>query len=133
MLFTTVLKDNKSFQRCYRKGKYVADNIVVAYFYPNGTPFNRMGITVSKKQGNAVSRNRIKRIIRAAYRLNEEKFPIGYDIVFVGRNNVSEKTSRDIENFINKRLLKEINKPFEKKNFKNKKGGKKWPLGRDKT
>ena len=125
MLFTTVLKDNKAFLRCYKKGRFCADSFVAAYFYPNGSPYNRLGITAGKKQGCAVTRNRIKRIVRAAYRLNEAEFPLGYDIVFVGRNNVSEKTSRDIENFINKRLLKEINKPFEKKNLKNKKGGKK--------
>ena len=76
---------------------------------PNNSPYNRMGISVGKKQGNAVKRNRIKRIIRAAYRLNEQKIPIGYDIVFVGRNNVSEKKTQDIEYFINKRLLRKIN------------------------
>lgn len=76
-----------------------------------------MGISVGKKQGNAVKRNRIKRIIRAAYRLNEDKFPIGYDIVFAGRNNISEKKTQDIESFINKRLLKKMNN----QNFENKK------------
>ena len=125
MLFTTVLKDNKAFQRCFRRGRYVTDEIATAYFYPNGTPFNRVGISVTKKQGNAVERNRIKRIFRADYRLNEEKFPIGYDIVFVGRNNINEKTSIDVENFINKKLLKEINKPFERRKTALKKGGKK--------
>lgn len=127
MLFTTVLKENKAFQRCYKKGRFTADSILAAYYYPNGTPYNRLGITVSKKNGCAVERNRIKRIIRAAYRINEKKFPIGYDIVFVGRNNISEKKMQDVDKFINKRLLKDINKPFEKKkrpankNTKNKK------------
>jgi ribonuclease P protein component len=115
MLFTTVLKDNKAYQRCYRKGRFAADGTVCAYFYPNGTPYNRLGISVSKKLGNAVVRNRVKRIVRAAYRLNEEKFPIGYDIVFVGRNNIGEKKSDDIESFIGKRLIKEMNKPFKAK------------------
>ena len=77
MLFTTVLKDNKAYLRCYRKGRYTASSIIVAYFYPNKTPYNRIGITAGKKIGNAVTRNRIKRIVRAAYRLNESSFPIG--------------------------------------------------------
>lgn len=77
----------------------------------NGLPFNRIGITAGKKQGNAVERNRIKRIIRAAYRLNEVDFPIGYDIVFVGRNNIKEKKSGDIERFIKKKLIREMNRP----------------------
>lgn len=83
MLFTTVLKDNKAFLRCYKKGRFCADSFVAAYFYPNGSPYNRLGITAGKKQGCAVTRNRIKRIVRAAYRLNEAEFPLGYDIVFV--------------------------------------------------
>ena len=66
MLFTTVIKDNKSFQRCYRSGRYAVCGYVCAYFYPNGTPFNRLGITAGKKLGNAVCRNRVKRIVRAA-------------------------------------------------------------------
>ena len=124
MLFTTVLKDNKSFLRCYRKGRFTASNIVVAYYCPNGTPFNRMGITAGKKQGNAVERNRIKRIIRAAYRLNEEKFPLGYDIVFVGKNNISSMKTQDIESFIVKRLVNDMNKPVKKIPNAKRKGGK---------
>lgn len=123
MLFTTVLKDNKAFARCYRKGKYCACYIATAYYYPNGSPYNRLGITVSKKLGGAVERNRIKRIIRAAYRLNESKFPIGYDIVFVGRNDVSLKKTQDIEKFIDRRLIGDMNKADfgkKKENHKNK-------------
>lgn len=114
MLFTTVLKDNKAFQKCYRQGRYVVCGYVCAYFLPNRSPYNRLGITVTKKNGNAVVRNRIKRIIRAAYRLNEEKLPIGYDVVFVGRNDIAEKSSADIERFISSRLANEMNKPFER-------------------
>ena len=121
MLFSTVLKENKAYQRCYNKGRFTADGIIVAYYYPNGTPYNRVGITVRKKNGGAVERNRIKRIIRAAYRINEESFPIGFDIVFVGRNNISEKKMQDVDKFIKKRLLKDINKPFEKKKRPNNK------------
>lgn len=114
MLFTTVLKDDKAFRKCYRQGRYVVCGYLCVYFFPNRTPYNRMGITVTKKNGNAVVRNRIKRIIRAGYRLNEEKLPIGYDLVFVGRNDIGEKTSADVERFIMDRLVKEMNKPFEK-------------------
>ena len=110
MLFTTVIKDNKAFQRCYRSGRYAVCGYVCAYFYPNGTSFNRLGITAGKKLGNAVSRNRVKRIVRAAYRLCETEFPIGYDIVFVGRNDVSARSSAEIESFIRDRLIGEMNK-----------------------
>ncbi|WP_418849628.1 ribonuclease P protein component, partial [Ruminococcus sp.] len=98
------------------KGRFCADSFVAAYFYPNGSPYNRLGITAGKKQGCAVTRNRIKRIVRAAYRLNEAEFPLGYDIVFVGRNDIGEKKTQDIERFIKKRLIKEMNKPVPKNN-----------------
>ena len=54
--------------------------------------------------------------VRAAYRLNEAEFPLGYDIVFVGRNDIGEKKTQDIERFIKKRLIKEMNKPVPKNN-----------------
>ena len=114
MLFTQTIKDNKAFQRCYRNGRYAVCGYVCAYFYPNGTPFNRLGITAGKKLGNAVCRNRVKRIVRAAYRLCEKDIPIGYDIVFVGRNDAPERTSAEIESFIQDRLIGEMNKCAEK-------------------
>lgn len=122
MLFTEILKDNKIFLRCFKKGSFVSCEYLTVYFIPNKSAYNRVGISVGKKQGNAVKRNRIKRIIRAAYRLNEDKFPIGYDIVFAGRNNISEKKTQDIESFINKRLLKKMNN----QNFENKKKNEKY-------
>lgn len=125
MLFTTVLKDNKAFRRCYKNGKYCVCPFVTAYYFPNGTPYNRIGITAGKKQGCAVERNRIKRIIRAGYRLSEKNLPLGYDIVFVGRNDIKLKKSTDIQGFICKRLVKDMNRNAgsfrQKKTVKNKK------------
>lgn len=124
MLFTTVIKDNKIFQKCYRSGRYAVCDFLCAYFYPNGSPYNRMGITAGKKLGNAVERNRVKRIIRAAYRLREQDMPIGYDIVFVGRNNACEKSSADVERFIVERLIGSIDSAAQKGAFGKKKKGK---------
>lgn len=115
MLFTEIMKENGAFLRCYRKGRFVCDSFASVYFVPNGKPYNRLGITAGKKQGNAVKRNRIKRIFRAAYRLNEVRFPIGYDIVFVGRNDICDKKTQDIEAFIKKRVVKEMNRPPKNK------------------
>ena len=110
LLFTETIKDNKDFQRCYRSGRYAVCGYVCAYFYPNGTPYNRLGITAGKKLGNAVRRNRVKRIIRAAYRECEEMMPMGYDLIFVGRNDAAEKGSEDIRSFITGRLIGEMEK-----------------------
>lgn len=104
MLYTEILKNRKVFLKLYKKGRYCACGEVVVYFLPNRQKINRFGITVGKKLGNAVVRNRAKRIIRSAYRLNESIIPKGYDIVFVARNGIIGKKTDDIENFIRTKL-----------------------------
>lgn len=128
MLFTVSMKSDKDYRRAYNKGKFCVNDAVTAYFYPNKLSLDRLGITTGKKIGNAVKRNRARRIIRAAYRECEKDFPIGYDVVFVARAGIEGKKSTDIEEFIRTRLLKEMAKPFEKsmtgnnkKNFTRKK------------
>lgn len=110
MLFSAALKDKKGFQRCFRSGRYCSCSFVTAYYFQNGGAGNRVGISVSKKIGNAVKRNRAKRIIRAAYRLNEDKFPIGCDIVFAARPDINGRKMQDISHFIESRLIKDMNK-----------------------
>ena len=117
MLFTTVMKDNNAFMRCYKKGKRVSCDWLCVHFFTNNMTYSRIGITAGKKLGNAVTRNRVKRIIRAAYRLSEEKLPIGFDVVFVGRNGIADRSSCDVQAFIESRLIKEMDKPFENKAF----------------
>ncbi len=121
MLFTKVIKSNKDFMKAYKKGRFSANNFISVYFLPNKSPYNRIGITTSKKIGNAVQRNRARRIIRAAYRNKEKLFPIGFDIIFVARQDIISVKSTDIEIFFKKRVLKEMNKPFKPFNKKNKK------------
>ncbi len=76
------------FQRLYSKGASCSDKNIVIYFLPNRQPVNRLGITVSKKTGCAVIRNRTKRLIKECYRLNEQNVKIGYDIVIVARRHI---------------------------------------------
>ncbi len=76
------------FQRLYSKGTSCSDKNIVIYFLPNRIGINRLGITVSKKTGCAVVRNRTKRLIKENYRLNEEQVKSGYDIVIVARKNI---------------------------------------------
>ena len=84
MKYSSALKLNHIFQRLYRtQGQ--ANGYLVLYARPNRTDTNRVGITVSKKLGHAVVRNRVRRRIREVYRLNEEKFSPGWDIVVVAR------------------------------------------------
>lgn len=76
------------FQRLYSKGTSCSDKNIVIYFLPNRLRINRLGITVSKKTGCAVLRNRTKRLIKESYRLNEEQVKTGYDIVIVARRQI---------------------------------------------
>ena len=85
MKFSSALKLNHIFQRLYHT-KGVADGYLVLYARKNRTERNRVGITVSKKLGKAHVRNRIRRRLREVYRLNEEKFRPGWDIVVVARS-----------------------------------------------
>ena len=86
MRFSSSLKLNHIFQRLYHS-KGVADGYLVLYARRNRTEGNRVGITVSKKLGKAHIRNRTRRRLREVYRLNEEKFQSGWDIVVVARTN----------------------------------------------
>ena len=84
MKFSSSLKLNHIFQRLYKTSGQ-ANGHLVLYARRNRTLTNRVGITVSKKLGKANVRNRIRRRLREVYRLNEEKFQSGWDIVVVAR------------------------------------------------
>ena len=84
MKFSSSLKLNHIFQRLYRTSGH-ANSYMVLYARKNRTNTNRVGITVSKKLGHAVVRNRVRRRLREIYRLNEAKFQPGWDIVVVAR------------------------------------------------
>ena len=85
MKFSSSLKLNHIFQRLYHT-KGVADGYLVLYARKNRSGSNRVGITVSKKLGKAHVRNRVRRRVREVYRLNEEQFQPGWDVVVVVRS-----------------------------------------------
>lgn len=85
MRFSCALKLNHIFRKLYHSPS-VANAHLVLYARPNRTVTNRVGITVSKKLGHAVVRNRVRRRLREIYRLHEEQFAPGWDIVVVARS-----------------------------------------------
>lgn len=97
MLFTESLKKRNDFQVVYKNGKSVANRYLVMYKRKNNTDRNRLGISVSKKVGNSVVRHRVTRLIRESYRLNEEKFQQGYDLIVVARVGTKEISYFDME------------------------------------
>ncbi|MBQ4641542.1 MAG: ribonuclease P protein component [Oscillospiraceae bacterium] len=85
MKFSCALKLNHIFRRLYATTGF-ANGYLVLYARPNRTATNRVGITAGKKLGHAVVRNRVRRRLREIYRLNEELFAPGWDIVVVARS-----------------------------------------------
>ena len=85
MKYSCALKLNHIFRRLYHTSA-VANGYLVFYARPNRLNINRIGITVSKKLGHAVVRNRVRRRLREVYRLHEELFAPGWDIVVVARS-----------------------------------------------
>ncbi len=79
------LKENREFLRIYRKGRYAVSNSLTVYVKPNSSKINRIGITASNKYGNAVRRNRVRRLIYESWRLLENQLVTGYDFVIVAR------------------------------------------------
>ena len=85
MKFSCALKLNHIFRRLYASSGH-ANSYLVFYARKNRTSANRVGVTVGKKLGCAVVRNRVRRRLREVYRLNEDRFLPGWDIVVVARS-----------------------------------------------
>ena len=116
MEYSESLKKNRDFQVVYRQGTSYANRYLVMYVKENHLEKNRIGISVSKKVGNSVVRHRLTRLIRESYRLNEQKFRSGLDIVVVARVNAKGRSCQEIEKALLHlgRLQKILNKKKEK-------------------
>ena len=96
MKFSESLKRNDDFQNVYKNGKSYANRYLVMYVLENQTGRNRLGISVSKKVGNSIVRHRVTRLIRESYRLQEDMFNSGLDMVVIARKSAKDKTCQDI-------------------------------------
>ena len=97
MKFSDSLKKNHDFQNVYNNGKSFANKYLVMYVLENQTNKNRIGISVSKKVGNSVIRHHLTRLIRESYRLHEDVFDSGLDIVIIARNSAREIGFHEVE------------------------------------
>ena len=103
------------FKRVYDRRRSVGSDALIVYAAPNDLPHNRLGLSVSRKFGGAVQRNRLRRLYREAYRLSRHQMPAGLDLVLIPRskaeppladlltalpklvNQVARKLARDAE------------------------------------
>jgi ribonuclease P protein component len=79
------LKRSADFARAYQRRASVADERLIVYAAPNGLAHPRLGLSVSRKVGKAVVRNRWKRLLREAFRLSLAHLPAGCDLVVIPR------------------------------------------------
>jgi ribonuclease P protein component len=75
------IRKQEDFERIYQARIFAADDVLVVNGDGNNLPHPRLGLSVSKKVGNAVVRNRWKRLIREAFRLSREQLPAGIDLI----------------------------------------------------
>lgn len=101
-----VLKENKDFRRLYHRGKSSAEPALVSYVMRSNRGECRVGITTSKKIGNAVRRNRARRVIRAAYAELSPRIVGCWDIVFVARSKTTFCKMQQVKIAMEKQLLK---------------------------
>ncbi len=97
MRFTSSLNKDRLFRRLYKKGGSAVENCLVVYARRNGLGYNRLGLTVTSKVGKAVTRNRVRRRLRAIYRLHEGGLKPGFDVVIVARTRAAAASYQKLE------------------------------------
>ena len=105
------LKKNYEFKNVLSKGRFYVGKYVIAYIQKNNKNENFFGVAVSTKIGKATKRNRIKRVIRECYRLNQARLKKGFNIVFLYKK---DSKFEDIK-FSN--VIIDINEIFDRANM----------------
>jgi ribonuclease P protein component len=79
------LRRAADFRRVYERRRSASDAALIVYACENGLPYLRLGLSVSRKVGGAVQRNRLRRLYREAFRLTRHEMPVGLDLVLIPR------------------------------------------------
>ena len=92
------IRQKQEFRRVYEQGKKIVSSSFVLYLLQDYQQHvRRLGITAGKKLGNAVTRNRCKRLVRELFRRNKEKFPPGSDLIVLVTRNMVGKCYTELE------------------------------------
>ncbi len=91
------LRSKERFQQVRRQGRSYKHRLLVLVVLPNGLPYSRFGFTASKRVGNAVKRNRARRLMREAMRLRLEKVHPGWDVVCIARPPIVQASFHEVQ------------------------------------
>ena len=105
------LQLKRDFDRCFREGRAFHFPEITVRALPNGLPSSRLGLSVGRRHGGAVRRNRIKRLLREAWRLNKGALSAHCDVVFVPRAEWRDLRLAGIEPTVRK-VLQRIEEAF---------------------
>lgn len=104
------IRRQADFDRIFRFWCAAGDDRLVVFACPNDLPYPRLGLSVSRRFGNAVARNRWKRIIREAFRLSRSDLPTGLDLVVVPKPDVEPCLAEVMESLarLSRRLARRL-------------------------
>lgn len=100
MLKKNVLRRKSDFSSIYKKGKSIGDKYVVIFYRRNGFNYNRLAFLASKKVGNAINRNRARRLMKESVRTMDKELNNGYDYIFIARNTIKNTKCADVKKSI---------------------------------
>ena len=92
-----IIRRKSDFDAVYHKGKSIGSRPAVVLYKKNASGHKRAAFVASKKVGNAVARNRARRLLKESYRELKEKLPEGFDYVFIARKYCAEKTTKQAD------------------------------------